>query len=592
MINQTVLKNYMTKYKRDFDRITEVSEKGKTWWEAEKYKWKAVKTFQDNWDEEADDFPGMLVRALNDTSTLLVASSFFPRAMILGYAKAAPEEVRAMFAHLYDEKYDLIERIEYFKEKAEDLHKRFGGEAKNHYQNENVISIYLWLYDPEKYYIYKLSVLKRIAAELDPAIPFRSIPQKKPTTSEILRANLEAATKLYDEINSVVKGDAELHSLIHSRVDDSCYLDTNDRILTLDIGYYIYQLNKSKADEESETKGYGTYPIEILPEADIVPSNPFISGYHNDRFAYNRILFGAPGTGKSYALEAERKELLGESGDSQYERVTFHPDYSYASFVGTYKPVPCAEGITYQYVPGPFMRVYANALDSIQKGEAKPYLLIIEEINRANAAAVFGDLFQLLDRNEKGVSDYPIQATEDMKKFLCQTLGGNPEDYTKICLPDNMLIWATMNSADQGVFPLDTAFKRRWDFTYMGLDEGEEELNGIRVSIANGSQDIEWNQLRKAINAFLAHENVNEDKLLGAFFIQPSDVKTRFSEVFRNKVIMYLYEDAARQKRSRLFEGCGENLRYSDICRAFDQRGIEIFNRQIVAEVNPDKSAG
>ena len=108
----------------------------------------------------------------------------------------------------------------------------------------------------------------------------------------------------------------------------------------------------------------------------------------------------------------------------------------------------------------------------------KPYLLIIEEINRANVAAVFGDIFQLLDMDEKGVSEYPIQASEDMKEYLATELGGLPDDFEQIRIPDNMFIWATMNSADQGVFPMDTAFKRRWDFTYLGIDDSEEELIG------------------------------------------------------------------------------------------------------------------
>ena len=133
------------------------------------------------------------------------------------------------------------------------------------------------------------------------------------------------------------------------------------------------------------------------------------------RFYRNRILFGAPGTGKSFTLNKERKELLGDGNEMDYERVTFHPDYSYANFVGTYKPVPCKDSdgkdaITYEYVPGPFMRIYVEALKNGRTDDVKPFLLIIEEINRANVAAVFGDIFQLLDRDDDEVSEYPIQA--------------------------------------------------------------------------------------------------------------------------------------------------------------------------------------
>lgn len=403
------------------------------------------------------------------------------------------------------------------------------------------------------------------------------------------------------------------------------------------------------------------------------------------KFSRNRILFGAPGTGKSFSVNRDRKKLLGEENETDYERVTFHPDYSYANFVGTYKPVMVfnkkadldkdtdhiisvlndksksaqekydllfeqfkGEGLTrlpillglytdesfktrkqdgsdavgdnsvekhhgkairkyvnlirgqkttgdiaYEYVPGPFMRVYVNALKNARTGKPKPHLLIIEEINRANVAAVFGDVFQLLDRGEDEVSEYPIQASEDVKSFLAKELGGEPDDYSKIRIPDNMFIWATMNSADQGVFPMDTAFKRRWDFTYLGIDDSDKDIRGKFVTIGSKEkQRIEWNELRKAINEFLADEKINEDKQLGPYFIArniviPADGGSeinseRFCDVFKNKVLMYLFEDAARQKRGKLFEGSAKGqTRYSKICEAFDEQGIGIFNASI-----------
>lgn len=423
--------------------------------------------------------------------------------------------------------------------------------------------------------------------------------------------------------------------------------------------------------------------------------DPFKTGYESP-FSRNRILFGAPGTGKSFTINRDRVELLGIENEDDYERVTFHPDYSYANFVGTYKPVMVddsaeiislatekevlavltdetktaqekydqlyerfkgdgltrlplllglytdesfktrkADGsdaagdnsvernhgrairpyvnlskstngkkdISYEYVPGPFMRMYVKALKNSKTDNIKPFLLIIEEINRANVAAVFGDVFQLLDRGDDFVSEYPIQATEDIKKYLAKELGGNPDDYNKIKIPDNMFIWATMNSADQGVFPMDTAFKRRWDFTYLGIDDNDQDLQGKYVYLADDkSQKVEWNKLRKAINNFLAKEKINEDKQLGPYFISRSIVvpkdseeidRDRFINTFKNKVIMYLFEDAAKQKRPRLFEGCFQNSsRYSEICREFEAKGVGIFNHdiQLDCEVEEVKS--
>ena len=403
----------------------------------------------------------------------------------------------------------------------------------------------------------------------------------------------------------------------------------------------------------------------------------------------NRIVFGAPGTGKSFLVNDELKNLLKEFSvdENNYERVTFHPDYSYANFVGTYKPVMvendsccdmdddeknvikvlhdkdksaqeqydilksnpsignsvvpilvslCNEGafqtsssdgqnadyrtqinhgvslrkyvqlktsepksseISYEYVPGPFMRMYVKALRNAQNvangtEKPRPFLLIIEEINRANVAAVFGDVFQLLDR-KNNVSEYPIQASEDIKKYLAKELGGCPNHYAKIRIPDNLFIWATMNSADQGVFPMDTAFKRRWDFTYLGIDDNDKEIQGKYVQIGSEKQwVIEWNTLRQAINKFLADEKINEDKQLGPYFIAKDIVvpanggnvidRDLFNDVFKHKVLMYLFDDAAKQKRSKLFEGIPtESSRYSKICEAFEKKGIEIFHSSI-----------
>lgn len=355
------------------------------------------------------------------------------------------------------------------------------------------------------------------------------------------------------------------------------YVDIKDEKEWLD--YYIGE--KNEEDVSNKTMG------ERIK---------FYTGFTSD-FERNRILFGAPGTGKSYTLNKEKNILLGVDNEINYERVTFHPDYSYANFVGTYKPVPYKDesgkdSITYKYVPGPFMRIYVKAILNGRTENVKPYILIIEEINRANVAAVFGDVFQLLDRDDYGVSEYPIQASEDMKKYLAEVLGGDPDDFCQLRIPDNMFIWATMNSADQGVFPMDTAFKRRWDFTYLGIDDSENELIGKYVLLGNQNrQKVEWNKLRKAINVFLAKQKINEDKQLGPYFISRSIVvpketnvidRERFIKTFKNKVIMYLFEDAARQKRSSLFEGCFENsIRYSEICREFDEKGIGIFNHDI-----------
>lgn len=308
------------------------------------------------------------------------------------------------------------------------------------------------------------------------------------------------------------------------------------------------------------------------------------------KYERNRIVFGAPGTGKSYRLKKDCEKLL-KDVPGNYERVTFYPDYSYSQFVGTYKPVMDKDDnmIRYDFVPGPFMRVYVDAIKSGRSDEPQPHLLLIEEINRAKVAAVFGDVFQLLDRDDDDVSEYEIQVSEDIRRYLAKELGGIADDYKKIRIPNNMFIWATMNSADQGVFAMDTAFKRRWNFEYLGINENEEEIKRIgKIVLSGDSEPVEWNTLRRAINEKMSSSEfrINEDKLIGPFFLSKKVILSdengmiidpdKFIDAFKSKVIMYLYEDAVKQAKHKFFDGCESN-KYSMVCDAFDEKGMGIF---------------
>lgn len=334
-----------------------------------------------------------------------------------------------------------------------------------------------------------------------------------------------------------------------------------------------YQKDDDRVEEDEEEN------MELVFNTDI-----------KTKYERNRIVFGAPGTGKSYKLKDDCEKLMADTTGT-YERVTFHPDYTYSQFVGTYKPVMNEDdnSIRYDFVPGPFMRVYVDALKSGRTDSPQPYLLLIEEINRAKVAAVFGDVFQLLDRNDNGVSEYEIQASEDIRRYLAKELGGRADNYKKIRIPNNMFIWATMNSADQGVFPMDTAFKRRWNFEYLGINENEDQIKGIgKITLPGCDEPIEWNTLRKAINDKMSSSDfkINEDKLMGPFFLSKNVIVSdengmiidtkKFIDAFKSKVIMYLYEDAVKQGKHRFFDGC-DSSKYSSVCEAFDEKGIAIF---------------
>ena len=376
-------------------------------------------------------------------------------------------------------------------------------------------------------------------------------------------------------------------------------------------GYSIYSIN-----DDNARKNYAFRPELLKVWIEDHFPQPFVYSlcYQTElssEFPRNRILFGAPGTGKSYTIKKDSIKLLGSENSPDYERVTFHSDYSYANFVGTYKPVPTIDengndSITYKYVPGPFVRVLVKALRNaiaVKEGreKTKPYLLIIEEINRAHIAAVFGDVFQLLDRDDHGVSEYDIQVSEDMRDYLADALKCDPSSCERIRIPDNMFIWASMNSADQGVFPMDTAFKRRWSFKYIGVDDEELDSDGNEYqndTFTIAGEEIEWNVLRRAINAKLSSDKIklHEDKLMGPFFLKIRDKEgesiftdstknEEFIQLFCDKVLMYLFEDAAKTKRKDLFEGLKEIdriNRYSYVCEQFRDIGIGIFGGDFI----------
>jgi putative restrictase len=309
---------------------------------------------------------------------------------------------------------------------------------------------------------------------------------------------------------------------------------------------------------------------------------------------YQRIYFGAPGTGKSYLLNKE----VGELG-YKYERVTFHPNYMYGNFIGTFKPFPKKIGdkeeITYKYVPGVLLRLLIDAF----KNPEENYMLVIEEINRANTAGVFGDFFQLLDRNKDGESQYPISTSEELREYLKEKfeeenlikdkLGNN---FEKIYLPKNLYIWATMNSSDQGSMPLDTAFKRRWNFKYIGIDEGEEGVKE-KYSFKVANKKYLWNDFRKKLNEeLLKNCNVPEDKLLGPYFIDKgtldSSTEEELTEIIKNKVLMYLYEDIGKMYRNILFSH--EVKTYSELCSMFSEDINKAFKNIDIPSIQTEDS--
>ena len=315
---------------------------------------------------------------------------------------------------------------------------------------------------------------------------------------------------------------------------------------------------------ESAEKYFNYFSVEFI---DSVEDSSSIE------YSLQQIFYGAPGTGKSHTINEETK-------DEDVIRTTFHPDTDYSTFVGAYKPttkeielrdlsghkvvedgeVVKEDRIVYEFVAQSFLQAYVSAwkkyADANEDEPQKQYL-VIEEINRGNCAQIFGDLFQLLDRNDRGFSDYPIKADADMKRQLQKAFKGlviaqkdkintlyKSKDIVSqvldgdiLILPNNLYIWATMNTSDQSLFPIDSAFKRRWDWAYMPISNAEK-----RWTIEVGGNSYDWWQFLEKINGKIGSTTNSEDKKLGYFFCK-AQKGVISAKTFVGKVIFYLWND-------------------------------------------------
>ena len=327
------------------------------------------------------------------------------------------------------------------------------------------------------------------------------------------------------------------------------------------------------------------------------------------------IYYGAPGTGKSYTVKKKEKEGL------RCIRTTFHPDCDYATFIGCYKP-HCDQQtgkIIYEFVEQAFLTAYLQAWKNPQQEVA----LVIEEINRGNCAQIFGDIFQLLDREDDGWSTYPIKADTDISDYLenlaisgygemmAKRYGKDKAGYSYLALPPNMSILATMNTSDQSLFPIDSAFKRRWEWKYIKITNGykkkengeyETDAEGKKIplnwKIETNGQD--WYEFIKQINKIISNMTSSADKQLGYFFCQANEEKKITTETFVSKVLFYLWNDVFKDYgfddeslfKYKTKEGKEEDLTFPDF---YDEDGnvvpdvVKQFIEHVMAWKGDDK---
>lgn len=252
------------------------------------------------------------------------------------------------------------------------------------------------------------------------------------------------------------------------------------------------------------------------------------------------IYFGAPGTGKSYTVKVKLKEA--HVAKENIFRTIFHPNSDYASFVGCYKPVMEGNEIKYEFTPQAFTDAYVQAWKN--KAANLRVSLVIEEINRGNCAQIFGDLFQLLDRQNDGSSTYGIKADKDLAHYLEKELGQDHEGIKGgvLRLPPNLYIMATMNTSDQSLFPMDSAFKRRWDWMYVPIKYSEPVSGSFKITI-DGKKYL-WVDFLKKVNEKIREITSSEDKQMGNFFI----TRSVNEEEFKSKVMSYLWHEVCKDE--------------------------------------------
>lgn len=292
----------------------------------------------------------------------------------------------------------------------------------------------------------------------------------------------------------------------------------------------------------------------------------------SETLPFNRIYFGAPGTGKSYRVSQLIKSVYpnfekeDDEQSSYVFRTTLHPEYTYSDFVGQIMPVEKEDGFDYSFTPGVFTRALKKALlenFAVENGtreEPKKVFLVLEELSRANVAAVFGDLFQLLDRDNKGESEYSISnaliskqvntITDHTQEANDDKVGMDGNEDKKIFLPSNLIILATVNTNDQNVFAMDTAFKRRFEWEYVSIDPVSDKdglLNNEMISIPSesGLKNVEWCDFYPTLNEYItSNMGLSEDKQIGQFFIKLAQDNNKKNQTHvLNKLLQYLWED-------------------------------------------------
>ncbi|MCD8208405.1 MAG: AAA family ATPase [Bacteroidales bacterium] len=515
--NISKLHQILKDYRQDFP----------SWWSQGRFKWEAVKVFKDNWNSDVppSEVAEMFEKSLYGTEKLLTSESF-PRENIITYAEIAPEKVISIMKYLFNEKHEYGLRVAEFKDRTDFLYKMHGG--KSHLSRFNdefsVASYFLWLRFPDNDYMYSYDVGNKVLEMLGVKDSF---------TKDYSESNIKLFTELYDEICKYIKEDFELVSLFESKLTKSCYPDPEYKTLTMDLGYYICEKYFAKeydfsyieetqssedtieededpetieifSDEDAAAKTFESMPESAeesapSPDTEYAPytKNDFLNDVFMAEKDYkdlvellsvkkNVILQGVPGVGKTFASERLAYSVMGVKDESRVKLVQFHQNYSYEDFIMGYKPY----GDGFRLVDGVFYR-FCNIAKADPDNE---YFFIIDEINRGNMSKIFGEMFMYIEKGYRGKN---ITLAYDDRPF---------------CVPENLYIIGTMNTADRSLALIDFALRRR--FSFFEFEPGFE-TKGFRQYQSEFKSNAFNNVIRQIISL---NEEISSDASLGRGF--------------------------------------------------------------------------
>lgn len=468
----TAFQALLAAYKKDFPSI----------WKNEQFKWRAVQTFKTNWNLDAENLADMIAASLDSTYTkgLLDDAYNTPRKALIQLADDDPVLVREMFADLYDDHKDLIERIKRFKVTIGELYAKYNhGQWKKNYYDDNIISTLLWLNNPEQYYIYKYSYIRALAHAIGSDFHMGQDPT----------INVQNCIGFYNGVRAIIQQDDELRQMLNQAIASepagTCYPDEEMSIMTLDVAHYVAAMKDVPSSSIPDTYS----AEEFLSDVFMTPEDyGRLTGLLKRK--KNAILQGPPGVGKTYAAKRLAYSMMNAKDPARVRVVQFHQSYSYEDFIEGYRPLKDGG---FELRHGAFY----TFCDMARNDTDHPYFFIIDEINRGNLSKIFGELFMLIESDKRN---------EALELLYSGEL---------FSIPENLYIIGLMNTADRSLAMLDYALRRRFAFFKMEPQFDSPRFREYQEGLHSATFDAIIRQVKKLNDQIAEDPSLREGFKIG-----------------------------------------------------------------------------